>query len=157
VSKVFSILPARTRTYVGCTTHPFNLILAPTMHRPHPHLRISLCRCAPPRSSALQQPSEILINHKRDTCAGNHSDNIRGQTSIKPSYAFMRPGVRDCGWDRTVMGAREHRVVLLTFVSCCFFRPPTGGKGDGRLPECVSISLGMGMLRIMPPFSTLQT
>jgi hypothetical protein len=30
----------------------------------------------------------------------------------------MRPGVCDCGWDHTVMGAREHRVVLPTFVSC---------------------------------------
>jgi hypothetical protein len=61
------------------------------------------------------------------------------------------------------MGAREHRVVLLTFVSCCFvlfrvlYLRLGGGKGDGRLPECVSGSLGMGMLCITPRVSTPQT
>jgi hypothetical protein len=98
-----------------------------------PHLRVSLCRCAPPRSSALQQPSEILINDKRDARAWKHPDDIRGQAAIKPSYAFMRPGVCDCGWDRTVMRAREHRVVLLTFVTCFFALPSEGKETDAYL------------------------
>ena len=87
----------------------------------HPNLRIGLCRGArprlAPRSSALQQPSDILINDKRDACAGKYPDHIRGQATIKPSYAFVRPCMCDSGWDGTVMGASEHGVILLTFVS----------------------------------------
>ena len=88
-----------------------NPILAPPTMR----------RRAPPRSSALQQPSEILINDKRDARARKHPDDIRGQAAIEPSDAFVRPGVCDRGWDGTVVGAREHRVVLLTFVSRLFW------------------------------------
>ncbi len=95
-------------------------MLASTMRRPH--LCISLFRGARARkasqSSALQQPSEVFVNDKRDTGAREHPDHIRGQAAIKASHAFVCPGVRDCGWDGTMMGACEHRVVLLTFVSC---------------------------------------
>lgn len=134
------------------------------MHRPHLH--ISICLCAPPpRSCALQQPSDILIHDKRDAGSRKHPDDVRGQAAIEPSYAFVRPGVCDRGWDGTVVGAREHRVVLLTFVSCFFLlffflrAPPCivheTGKDD--LPESVNGSLGMGMLRITPRVSTRRT
>jgi hypothetical protein len=118
----FSVLLVLVRTWAATrSTHPFTVIttvLALTMPRPHLHI----CRRAPPpRGSALQQPSDILIHDKRDAGSRKHPDDIRGQAAIKPSYAFVRPGVRDRGWDGTVVGAREHRVVLLTFVSCFFF------------------------------------
>ena len=97
---------------------------------PSPHQSALCLRCrAPPRSSALQQPSEVLINDKRDARAWKHPDDVRGQTAIKPCYALVRPGMCDRGWDGTVMGARKHRVVLLTFVSslsCLFFCPWEG-------------------------------
>ena len=137
-------------------------ILAPTTRRPPPPHASALCRCAPPRSSTLQQPSENLINDKRDARAGKHPDDIRGQASIKPSYAFMCPGVCDCGWDGIVVGAREHRVILLMFVSVYMRRPGEGDRWEEverwtPLPECVNGSLGKGMLRITPRSSTPQT
>ena len=91
-----------------------------------PHLHISICLCAPPpRGSALQQPSDILIHDKRDAGSRKHPDDVRGQAAIKPCYAFVRPGVSDRGWDGAVVGAREHRVVLLTFVSRLFSVVPS--------------------------------
>ena len=106
--------------------------------RRRPHLlrvRISISLVQPPRNSALEQPSEILINDKRNARAWKHPDDVRGQTEIKPCDAFVRLGMCDCGWDGTVKGAREHRVVLLTFISsysCLFCFDPRERRGERR-------------------------
>ena len=90
------------------------------MWAPIPHLlllpssmrRISRDPRLAPRSSALQQPSDVLIHDKRDARAGKHPDDIRGQAAIEARYALVRPGVRDRGWDGAMMCACQHRVVL---------------------------------------------
>ena len=108
-----SILPAHTvlvriRTasmYVDPNPHLL-LLLASSMRRISRDPRLA------PRSSALQQPSDVLIHDKRDARAGKHPDDIRGQAAIEARYALVRPGVRDRGWDGAMMCACQHRVVL---------------------------------------------
>jgi hypothetical protein len=90
-------------------------------------MRISRDPRLAPRSSALQQPSEVLIHDKRDARAGKHPDDIRRQAAIEARHTLMRPGVRDRRWDGAMMRARQHRVVLSKknkktgYVSCVVF------------------------------------
>jgi hypothetical protein len=162
----FSILPAHTRTYCRyvCGPQPPHLLLASAMRWPHPRLRLSRgvrqSRLAP-RSSALQQPSDILIHDKRDARARKNPDEIRGQAAIKARYAFVCPCVRDRGWDGAMMCACQHRIVLLPpkkrFVGCVEFRITYMWDVRRCSPECGSGSLGMGMLRPTPRSSRRPT
>lgn len=65
----------------------------------------------------LQQPRKVLVHDERDACAGEHPDEIRGQATVEPYEALVRPGVRDRGWDGAVVRARKYRVVLEELVS----------------------------------------
>ena len=150
------------REYVG--PHRPHLLLASTARHPQLRLRISrsgaLCPRLAPGSRALQQPSDVLIHDKRDARPRQHPDDVRRQAAIKASYALVRPGVRDRGWDGAMVRAREHRVVLPknAFVSfSCVSSRGKRGEGGSDPPECVSGPLGRGMLRTAPRSSTRPT
>jgi len=90
-----------------------SLLLATALRRLHPSSRSGLS----PGSSTFQQPGQVFIHDKRDTRAREYPDEVRCQAAVESYEAFVRPSVRDRGWDGAVVCAREYRVVLVELVS----------------------------------------
>ena len=65
-----------------------------------------------PRSSALEQPGNVLVHDERDARPGEHAHEVRGQAAVEPREALVRPRMRDRRRDRAVVRARQRRVVL---------------------------------------------